>query len=65
MVWMHARCRIEPSWCRFGERDSVATPLVAASRDYHSRYARVAGALHHLGSVLVETVVCEVGADVN
>ena len=62
---MHAGRREQDAITPVGQRGSLHVALVAAPGHDHSGNARGGRALHHFGTIFVETVMGQVGPDIN
>jgi hypothetical protein len=62
MVGMDAGRGEEPPWFALGQPHGVQAALVTAASNNHARHTCVMRSLHHVGPIVIETVVCQVGA---
>lgn len=62
---MYAGSRVEGAGIRFGQCNSIKAALIAAARDDHFDDSGIGCPLHYLDTIVIETVVGQISADVD
>ena len=64
-MWMHTSRRIQAAWLGLGQYGRVNAALIGAAGDDYFRDTGLTRAPYHLGAIVIETVMCKIGSNIN